>query len=124
MRAAFAEKRHLRRIARSLRVTDPHLTCMLAVFAKVTAGEGFPAREQIRRRQPRPLRMVIVAASVVAGFVANLALVVGEGSHRAVRRCAAAVRSLHRPVRRTPWPDRAPGSEPGGPGGHASLRND
>ena len=46
MRITYRQRRVLRRTARGLRWSDPHLAAMLVIFARLTAGEAIASREQ------------------------------------------------------------------------------
>jgi predicted RNase H-like nuclease (RuvC/YqgF family) len=51
MNTPYRRNRILRRIGRQLRRSDPHLAAMLAIFARLTAGEAIDSWEQ-----PAPAR--------------------------------------------------------------------
>jgi len=51
MTLPYRQERLLRRADHALRRSDPDLASMLSIFARLTAAEGMPAREQLR---PRP----------------------------------------------------------------------
>ena len=51
MSLPYRQQRRLRHIGRVLRGSDPHLTAMLSIFARLTAGERMPAREQLGPRR-------------------------------------------------------------------------
>jgi hypothetical protein len=44
------QERFLRRTDRAIRRSDPDLASMLSIFARITAAERMPAREQLRPR--------------------------------------------------------------------------
>jgi hypothetical protein len=72
--ARFRQERFLRRADRSLRRSDPDLASMLSIFARLTAAEGMPAREQLRPQRTRTRRVLlwpVTAVTCVVAFVAG-----------------------------------------------------
>jgi hypothetical protein len=89
MSLTHRERHHLYRIESSLLRSDPHLTAMLAVFARLSAGQRMPAWEQLatrldRIRQATP--MIAQATTMIAQAITAAAAAVGF--------LAAAVRTL------------------------------
>jgi hypothetical protein len=87
----YRQQHQLYRIESRLLRSDPHLAAMLAVFARLSADQHMPAREQIATRLDR-IRLAaalivkaiaVTAASIGFLFSAILALftVVIAGSH-------------------------------------------
>ena len=61
MTLPYREERLLRRVDHALRRSDPDLASMLSIFARLSAAEVMPAREQLRppparARLPQPAR--------------------------------------------------------------------
>lgn len=86
------QRRILSRMARSLRRSDPHLATMLAIFARLTAGEAVDSREQggaagewVRRGLARLGRAMAVTAACL-GACARRALRAVRYARMAVRR--------------------------------------
>jgi hypothetical protein len=68
------QERVLRRADHALCQSDPDLTSMLSIFARLTAAEGMPAREQLLpqgARAWRALRWPVAAVTFLAVFVAD-----------------------------------------------------
>jgi DUF3040 family protein len=67
------QQRLLDQIDRALGTADPGLAGIFATFTRLTAGDGMPAIEVIRRRSRRPrppvLLMSLMAVAAVAGIV-------------------------------------------------------
>lgn len=97
MRVPFRESWRLRGIERELRRSEQHLAGMLAVFARLNAGEAILNRERVRR--PGDRARVVLA--VLVGAISGLAGAAGRVSRRAVRLCAAAGHRVSRTVRAT-----------------------
>lgn len=66
MRFPFRQSWQLRVIERGLRRSEPHLAVMLAIFARLNAGEAIVSREQARR----PRDWAVLVLSVLAGLCA------------------------------------------------------
>jgi hypothetical protein len=82
------QERLLRHAGHALRQSDPDLASMLSIFARLTAAEGMPAREQLlpyRTGAWRALRWPVAAVTLLAVFVAG-------GGSRAATACSAACR--------------------------------
>jgi hypothetical protein len=90
MTLPYRQERLARRADRALRRSDPDLASMLSIFARLTAAEAMPAREQLRP-QPTRVRRVLTrpAAAVTFGFA-----FAASGGSRAARACGAAFRTL------------------------------
>jgi hypothetical protein len=58
MRIPFRAPWRLRALERELRRTEPHLAAMLAIFAKLNAGEAIVSREQAHRPGDRTGRVL------------------------------------------------------------------
>lgn len=87
MTLTLRQERVLRRADRALCQSDPHLASMLSIFARITAADRLPAREQLQPRLTRAWSVLLwpLAAAAFLGV-----LVAGGGS-RAARACGAAV---------------------------------
>ena len=77
MRFPFGQSWQLRVIERGLRRSGPHLAVMLAIFARLNAGEAIVSREQARR----PGDWGVLLLAVLAGLCARA----GRGLGRIVR---------------------------------------
>jgi hypothetical protein len=88
MTLPYRQERLARRADRVLRQSDPDLASMLSIFARLTAAEGMPAREQLRPQLHWAWRVLLWPAAAAA-FLAVLA--VGGGS-RAAAACGTAAR--------------------------------
>jgi hypothetical protein len=58
--------RLLRRAERALCRSDPDLASMLSIFARLTAAERMPAREQLRPRLPWARRLLLWPVAAAA----------------------------------------------------------
>lgn len=85
MRVPYRESWRLRGIERELRRTEPHLAAMLAVFARLNAGEAMLSTERIRR----PGIWVRLVPALLMGVITALAMAANWVSGRIVRLCAA-----------------------------------
>jgi hypothetical protein len=95
------QRRRLRRIDAAVCRSDPHLASMLSIFARLTAGEAMPGREQLRAPPPGRARAALAAAAVAAAsLIARAAGVCRRGLRRAAAVCTAVVTGLARPRRR------------------------
>jgi hypothetical protein len=81
-------RRRLRRIDRELRRSDPELASMLAIFARLNAGEAMPGWEQVRPPPP-PVPGWHVLMWPIAGVAFLLVYAAGGGASTA-RSAAAA----------------------------------
>ena len=95
MSLPYRQRHCLRRTRRTLRLSEPRLTSMMIMFARLNASEAMPARERVRRRLPRPVRAVAHAVWAVAQAV----WAVLRWCARAVVTCARLLRRLLRPLR-------------------------
>lgn len=95
MASSFRQFRQLRAIERQLRRSDPRLAAMLAIFARLNAGEAIISREQERPAAIQVRRVLAVLAGAIAGLAASVSWV----SSRIARPCAAAGRWLRRAAR-------------------------
>jgi hypothetical protein len=77
---------------RSLSRSDPHMAAMLAIFARLNAGEPLASREQARQdtRLGRGLACLGAAVAGIACAVAGIAICLAEGARRVLRRVAIA----------------------------------
>ena len=69
MSLSFRQRHRLRCMRRTLSVSAPELAAMLAMFAKLYAGDKLPAYERARRRTPAPVRALAHAAWAIARAV-------------------------------------------------------
>jgi hypothetical protein len=67
MTLPYRQERHLRRADHALRRSDPDLASMLSIFARLTAAEGMPAREQLRPRQTWASRVLLWPVAAAGG---------------------------------------------------------
>ncbi|MGD0068698.1 MAG: hypothetical protein ABSB76_35360 [Streptosporangiaceae bacterium] len=82
MTLTFRQERILRRAEHALGRSDPDLASMLSIFARLTAAEGMPAREQLRPERRWDWRILLwpVASVVfVVVFVVVFAVVFAAG---------------------------------------------
>jgi hypothetical protein len=88
---SYRQGRLLRRAERALCRSDPDLASMLSIFARLSAAEMMPAREQLR---PRPrltwARRVLLWPAAAAAFLVGFAA--GGRSSAATARGAASRR--------------------------------
>jgi len=94
MTLPYRQERLLRRTDRALRESDPHLASMLSIFARITAAERLPAREQLRPGLTWAWGLLLWPAAAVAFLV----VFVAGGGSRAATACSAAVRSCGLPL--------------------------
>lgn len=95
-------RRHwrLRRMNRGLRRSDPHLAAMLAIFARLCAGEMIPSVEQAPSLGVRAWRGLARLAHVMAHMTAVCAGCAGRAFRCVAAACAgirAAVSARHAP---------------------------
>ena len=69
MRLPFRHFRQLRGIERGLRRSEPHMAAMLAIFARLNAGEAITSIEQAPSVAIRMGRSLAVLAGVIAALV-------------------------------------------------------
>ncbi len=83
MSLPYRQQWQLRRIDHALRRSDPHLAAMLAIFARLTAGETFLATERLHGPAWRLLARLLGGALAFAVWAAR-------GTGRAAGRLMAA----------------------------------
>lgn len=106
-----AQQRMLDSMAEALRVSEPRLASMFAIFTRLTKNEASPRREQLPRRRRFPVRLrlallgrrgpvaprsgvrefwlrVLIASPLAIGLTVT-GLVFGLGSHPASPGCTA-----------------------------------
>lgn len=71
MSLPYRQRRRLRHLAKALRGSDPHLTAMLSIFTRLTAGECMPAREQLGPRRRGICALLMRVLSLVARLAAG-----------------------------------------------------
>jgi hypothetical protein len=73
MSLPYRQERLLRRTDHALCQSDPGLASMLSIFARVTADERMPAREQLRPQRTWARRVLLwpVAAAFLVVFAAG-----------------------------------------------------
>ena len=84
------QERLLRHADEALCQSDPDLASMLTIFARMTAAEGMPDREQLR---PRPIwawRALLWSVAAVTFLVVFVVVFVAGGGSRAATACGAA----------------------------------
>jgi hypothetical protein len=86
MRIPYRQRWVLRRMDRRLRRSDPHVAAMLAIFARLYAGETIASREQAGQPRTRVRCAIAWLAGAMAGAAAGLA----AGARWAFRRVASA----------------------------------
>lgn len=116
MRPSFRQFRQLRDIERELCRSDPHLAAMLAIFARLTAGEPVISREQARPAAVHVRRVLAALAGAIAGVAAAARWVSG----RMTQLCAATCRWLSRAAR-IPASTSSATDNPAGPGHSLGL---
>jgi hypothetical protein len=84
----YRERRALWRADRALCRSDPELALMLSIFARITAQERLPAREQLRPNRAWAWSILLWPPAAVAFLV----VFVAGGGSRAATACSAAVR--------------------------------
>jgi hypothetical protein len=88
MTLSYRQERLLRRADRALSQSDPDLATMLTIFARITATETLPAREQLGARLTRALSLLLWPVAAVAFLV----LFMADGEIRPAKAWGAAVR--------------------------------
>ena len=77
MSLTYRERHQLYRIESGLLRSDPQLTAMLGVFARLSAGQRMPAWEQVATRLDRIRQATVLIAEAIravaaaVGFLAN-----------------------------------------------------
>src|ERR671934_2575712 len=89
LRIPYRERWLLRRLNRSLRRSDPHLAAMLAIFARLHAGEVITSVEQAMSPDARACRGLAWLA-VSAARLAAVLMAAGRILVRGARACATA----------------------------------
>ena len=117
MGTPFRQFWQLRAIERGLRRSAPHTAAMLAIFARLTAGEAIASREQVHPPGSRLRRTLAILAGAIAGLAACLTAI----GRRAAVACAAARRQFHRTARVGLGASPAAARESGDPGHTAEL---
>lgn len=96
------QERLARRADRALCRSDPHLASMLSIFARLTAAERMPAREQLRPPPAGAWQVLLLRPLAAAAFLVVFAAGGGASAARqaatefsaAARRCARRVRGI------------------------------
>jgi DUF3040 family protein len=73
----YHQQRQLDRIESRLLRSDPQLAAMLAMFARLSAGQRMPVREQAATRLDRIRQAAALIAKAVAAMCAAIDLLVG-----------------------------------------------
>jgi hypothetical protein len=92
MRFPYRRQWLLRRMNRALCRSDPHLAAMLAIFARLTAGEAITSQEQSTSPGARARRGLAWIGRAAVHLAAALIACAGRILRRAARGCAAAQR--------------------------------
>ena len=87
MTLSYRQERLLRRADRALCHSDPDLASMLSIFARISAADRLPAREQLGPRLTRALSVLLWPVAAAAFLVVFAA---GGGS-KAATACSVAV---------------------------------
>jgi hypothetical protein len=85
-----SQGRLARRADRAISASDPHLASMLSIFARLTAAEGMPAREQLRPRRIRAWHVLLRPAAAGAFLVVSAAGGGASAARQAATVCGAA----------------------------------
>lgn len=88
MRISYRQHLVLRRTGRRLRQSDPHLAAMLAIFARLAAGEAIISTEQMKPHGIRGWRLVALLAAAVAGLVTLAGLVFRRAASASAAVCS------------------------------------
>jgi hypothetical protein len=86
------QQRLLREIDKAVCRCDPRLASMLAIFARLAAGEQMPAREQLKT----PASRVLAAAATIATLISRAAGACARQLRLAITAGTAAATSLVR----------------------------
>ena len=92
MRFPYRRQWLLRRMNRSLSRSDPHLAAMLAIFARLTAGEAITSKEQSTSPAPRAWRGLAWLEGAAVHAAVALFACAGRALRRVAGGCAAARR--------------------------------
>lgn len=117
MRIPYRRRWLLWRLNRRLCRSDPHLAVMLAIFARLNAGEAITSREQAARPHAVVWRGLVWLGNALGRVAAVLMACVTQVWRRSARACAAIRRRLSAAARAAlniPSPARPP-MRPGGP---------
>ena len=95
MSLTYRERHQLYRIESGLLRSDPQLTAMLAVFARLCAGQRMPAWEQVATRLDRVRQATAMIVEAITAMAAAVGFLAG-----AVRTwlCAIVGRRVWRPL--------------------------
>ncbi len=89
MRIPYRRQWRLRRLSRSLCRSDPHLAAMLAIFARLNAGEAITSREQATRPRALAWRGLVRLGNAITRVAAVLMACAGRALRRVTRACTA-----------------------------------
>jgi hypothetical protein len=89
---AYRQERLLRRADQALRRSDPDLASMLSIFARLTAAEGMPGREQLPPERAWDWRVLLWPVAAVAFLVVFAVVFAAGGGSRAAAECGTACR--------------------------------
>jgi len=90
MTLPYRQERLVRRADHALRRSDPDLASMLSIFARLSAAEGMPAREQLRPRLAGAWRVLLWPVTAVTFLVVFAA----DGGSRAAAACSEVFRRV------------------------------
>jgi hypothetical protein len=82
------EQRVLKNMEGALRVSEPHLAAMYAIFARLNAGEPVGAESLARGRVPRPRAAVCAMVLIPVMFAIVVVGALLSGSARGATSCA------------------------------------
>jgi len=92
MTLAYRQERLLRRADHALDRSDPDLASMLSIFARLTAAEGMPAREQLPARRVWDWRVLLWPVAALSFLVVFAVVFAAGGGSKAATACGAACR--------------------------------
>lgn len=126
MSLSCRQQRLLGRTGDAICRSDPRLASMLALFARLAAGEEMPGREQLRAPALSRLRASVLMAAAAAATLVTCAAAACARAIRSAIAAGAALASRVAGSRRPTGPVAAPGSptagtRSGGPPGHPGL---
>jgi hypothetical protein len=90
MTLAYRQERLLRRADHALRKSDPDLASMLSIFARLTAAERMPAREQLSPERVWDWRVLLWPVAAVTFLVVFAVVFAAGGGSRAATECSTA----------------------------------
>jgi hypothetical protein len=93
MTLEYRQERLLRRADHALRRSDPDLASMLSIFARLTAAEGMPAREQLRPQQPLAWRVLLWPLAAATFVIVFTVVFAPGGGLRAATACSRDARA-------------------------------